>query len=161
MVSHRELTIAVVLVTFALPAWADPALFEKIHKRNVIEIVLPGGECEARVVRRALDELTVKLKSSTSACGSANALMTLSRSNLRDVVDDRGAMGYGPRRSGAGQCAAIGSALIVPAGIAVGILTRSPWASLGIFTGGGVATGILCNKATRYTVFVEQIDRAP
>lgn len=160
MVSHEVRKLAVALTVFATSASADPVLFERIHKKNVIEIVIPGGECEARVVKRALDELTVRLKNTTAACGQANALVTLSRSNLRDVVDNRRSTGYAPRGSQGGQCAAIGTALAVPAGIAVGVLARNVWASLGIFAGGGVATAIVCNKDTHYTVFLDHIDPA-
>lgn len=161
MVSHHEIRkIAIALAVFATSASADPALFERIHKRNVVQIVIPGGECEGKVVRRALDELTVKLKTTTAACGQANALVTLSRSDLRDVVDNRASMGYGPRGSRGGKCTAIAAPLIVPATVVVGILTRNVWATLAISAGGGVAAGILCNKETNYTVFLDQIGPA-
>jgi hypothetical protein len=161
MVSHEEIRkLAIAWAIFATSAWGDPALFERIHKRNVVEIVIPGGECEGKVVKRALGEITVKLKRTTAACGQANTLVRLSSSNLRDVVDNRRSVGSSARGPRGGKCEAIALPLIVPATVAVAILTRNAWAGLAISAGGGVAAGILCNKNTRYTLFLNQIDPA-
>jgi hypothetical protein len=74
---------------------ADPALFEKIHKRQRIRVITPGGECLASVLARTPYELKVRITSSASVCGPANSVVSVSRYDVRDVippermVDDR------------------------------------------------------------------------
>lgn len=147
----NRLLLSLVLAT--TPGAAHPRLFYKIHDKEAITLVLPTGHCNAKVVSRETDELTVRLKRTTNACGERTSLVRLSRSDIRDVMDDR----HSPEPD-SGQCALIGMAAAgTTAGRAVGELTGSNLALLSIIGAGGVAGALLCRESHRITVFTDRI----
>ena len=78
----------VIMLLLTVPAVADPAWFDKIHQKDLIAIVTPDGYCEAKVVSRGPDQITVRLKSTTSVCGARKSLVQVARRDVQDVVDD-------------------------------------------------------------------------
>jgi hypothetical protein len=147
-----KILFGVILLT--TPAVADPRLFDKIQDREAITLVLPNGPCDAKVVRREPEELTVRLKSTTSVCGKRRSLVMVSRSDIQDVVERRRA-----ERAPDPQCALIGmTAAATTAGRAVGELTGNYPAMLAIIAGGGIAGALVCREG-RHTPYVVYTDR--
>ena len=148
-----------VLLLLAIPALADSGLFPYIRNKDTVTLVLPGGECGARVVSRKLDQLTLRLKKKTSACGERGSLVTLSRVDVRDVVNNRPRVVRDSGDSPTALCA-IGamSFLGAPAAYAIGEKTGSDAAALAVFLGSGFAGALLCrDRGARYTVFTDRI----
>lgn len=148
------------LVFLAMPALADSRLFREIRTKDAaVTLVLPNSECDAKVVRRRLDQLTLKLKKKTIGCGERNALVALSRFSVSDVVDNRRRIVQDPGQSRAAFCALAALTLVgAPAGLAVGETTGSGPVALLVLFGSAVGGAVLCRgKGTRYTVFADQI----
>jgi hypothetical protein len=146
------------LIVFGIPAWADPGLFDKIHKKDVIPLVLPNGHCDARVVSREPNQLTVRLKGTTDACGERKSLAQLSRSDVQDVVDERRSTAYAPGESPVAHCVIlVTTGAASTAGLAVGEATGSNLALLSVVAGSGIAAALLCRQGPRYTVFTDRI----
>lgn len=170
MAHHKNCQMAsAVLVALALlsePAAADPALFDNIHKNDTIRMVVANGECDGKVIDRDVDQLTVSLEKTTQACGPKHALVTVSRNDVQDVVDERpSGQRSGPHITAAGFCTTIvGTAMAVTAGQLVGE-TKGDGAALAV-TGGGIGAGaILCHLAfhrrgVRYSVFTDRVGGA-
>jgi hypothetical protein len=143
------------MVLVAIPAAANPLLFNEIHKKQTVRIVLPDDQCEAKVVKRDLDHLTVRLKvkkTGPDCVRQSRSLVLVSRSDIKDVVDERHST-----ESFRGACTTLVTALAAPTAVAVGMWTGNGVAMMFTAAGGGVTAGILCHQATRYTVFVERI----
>src|SRR5207302_9712731 len=116
--------IPAALLVLTIPAWADSDLFERIQVKDSVTLVLPAGECKARVQSRRLDQLTVKLKEKNNVCGQKGSLVDLSRPDVHDVVDHRRVhlsnRGRGDLPAG-GECAIAAMALVgAPGAYAVG-----------------------------------------
>jgi hypothetical protein len=151
--------ILTVLVMLAIPAVADSGLFHEIRSKDAITLVLPNGECNAKVVSRNLDQLTLRLKRKTAACGERASLMTLKPIDVRDVVNNRGRIAHYPGESASGFCAAIAMALVgAPGGYAIAAKTGSGPLAIMVLFGSGVGGAALCRqRGTHYTVFTDRI----
>jgi hypothetical protein len=148
-----------VLLLCAIPALADSGLFPYILNKDTVTLVLPVGECNAKVVSRNLNGLTLRLKKKTAACGERGSLVTVSRADVRDVVNNRPRVERIPPDSPAAVCA-IGamSFLGAPAALAIGEGAGSDVGALAALVGTGVAGALLCHdRSARYTVFTGRI----
>ena len=152
----------IALAVLGVPAVADSRLFHQIRKRDAVTLVVPKGECGARVVNRSLDQLTLRLNATTDACGANRLSIVLLRADVQDVVDNRREFGHGPRGSRAGACAAAAMGLVgAPGAYAIGAATESGPAALLVLFGSGVAGAALCReRGPHYTVFTERISPA-
>src|SRR5712692_2417996 len=112
--------ISTMLVLFAIRAAADPRLFHEIRNKDALALVSPNGECDAKVVGRQLDRLTVRLKKTTPACGLRNSLVSQSRTDVEDVVDAKRAIVHGRGGSTVVTCAKLGLVVGAAAGLAIG-----------------------------------------
>ena len=150
------------LVLLAMPAIADSRLFREIRSKDTVTLVLPNSECDARVVSRGLDQLTLRLKKKTAGCGERNALIALSRFSVSDVVNNRRRVVHDPGQSRAALCGIAAFTLIgAPGALAVGETTGSSPVALLVLVGSAVGGAVLCReKGTRYTVFADQIGAA-
>ena len=152
----------IVVVILAVPGMADSGLFHQIRTKDAVTLVVPKGECDARVVSRSLDQLTLRLRATTGACGESKMPIVLVRSDVQDVVDNRRESAHGPHRSRSGACAAAAMGLVgAPAAYAVGAATGSGPATLLVLFGSGVAGAALCReRGSHYTVFTGRITAA-
>jgi len=145
--------LLLILMLLTIPGAADPGLFYRIHPNDAITLVLPNGHCEAKVVTRDLDELTVRLNRTTNVCGDRKSLVRLSRSDIWDVMDDR-------RSPDPDSAHCVIMAMVVAAstaGFAVGEVTGSNLASLSIVGVSGIAGALLCRERHRIAVFADRI----
>jgi hypothetical protein len=151
--------ISMALVFLAIPALADSRLFREIRNKDTVTLVLPNGECDAKIVSRSLDQLTLRLKSKTAGCGAREALVTLSRFSVSDVVDNRRRIVRDPGQSRAAFCALAALTLVgEPSALAIGETTGSDPAALLVFFGSAIGGAVLCHeRGARYTVFADQI----
>ena len=78
-------------------------MFDQIHEKDAVTVVLPDGPCDAKVVRREPGQLTIRLTSTTRTCGKRKSLFTVSRSDVQDIVD-RHSVVPRPDTSDSGQC---------------------------------------------------------
>lgn len=147
------------LMLLAMPAVADSRLFREIRTKDTLTLVLPSSECDARVVSRSLDQLTLRLTKKTAGCGERNSLVALSRCSVSDVVDNRRRIVHVPGQSRAAFCALAAVTLVgAPGGLAVGETTGSDPAALLVLFGSAIGGAVLCReRGTRYTVFSDQI----
>ncbi len=150
--------ISTALVLLSLPAMADSGMFQQVRDKDPVTLVLPDGECDAKVVSRNLDRLTLKLKRKTGACGERDSLVVLSRMDVQDVVNNTRRTNR-PGESRAGFCAAAAMALVgVPSALAIAEGARNAPVALLVLFGSGVGGALLCREGhTRYTVFTERI----
>jgi hypothetical protein len=145
----------VVLVFLTIPAVADSRLFREVRKKDTVSLVLPNGECAGRVVSRNLDQLTLRLEKKAADCGDRGSLITVSRGDVTDVVDnklrDRGDLSFGP------HCEILAMSLVgAPGAFAIGEKTGSSAAALSIFLGSAVAGAYLCRqRGPHFTIFAE------
>ena len=145
----------------AIPATADSQLFDKIHAKQTIAVVLPDGSCYAKVVRRETDQLTVKLTSTTNVCGQRKSLVRVLRSDVRDVVDRR-SVTRGQDTAASELCVGKVLAGAVIAGTVMQEAARSyvPWPIA--LAGGGITAAFLCREThPRYGVFTDRITTLP
>jgi len=151
--------LIIALTILAVPAVADSRLFHEIRKRDAVTLVLPNGECDARVVGRSLDQLSLQLNATTGTCGESTVRIVLQRADVQDVVDNRRDLGHGPRGPRPGSCAAAAMALVgAPGASAIGAATGSGPATLLVLFGSGVAGAALCReRGSHYTVFTGRI----
>ena len=126
--------------------------FDRIHKGHVIRVRLPSGSCDAKVVRRDSNQLMIKLRNTTTTCGTEGNILALSRSEVRDVVRISGG-----QRVGHVIVAALASAGLVIAGIAIAFKTNSGAAGGAVIAGGLIAPWLLMPKAVRYEVLVNAV----
>ncbi len=147
------------LVLLAMPAVADSRLFREIRSKDTVTLVLPSSECDARVVSRSLDQLTLRLKKTTAGCGERDALMALSRFSVSDVVNNRRRIVHNPGQSRAAFCGIAAFTLIgAPGALAVGETTGSDPVALLVLFGSAIGGAVLCReRGTRYTVFADEI----
>ena len=147
------------LVFLAMPAIADSRLFREIRNKDTVTLVLPNSECDAKVVSRSLDQLTLRLKKKTAGCGERKAMVALSRFSVSDVVDNRRRIVHNPGQSRATFCALAALTLVgAPGGLAVGETTGSGPVALLVLFGSAVGGAVLCReRGTRYTVFSDQL----
>ena len=156
------------VMAVAVPACADPRQFAGIHQRQVVRIVLPNAQCDAKVVSRTPDQLTLALRKTTSACGKRNALVSVSRTDVENVIDEK------PSRqerrdelqtgipSAAGVCTIIGATLVAgTAGLAVGEL-KGDGPAIAVTAGGAAISAVICygflsRSRPRYSVFTSRI----
>ena len=146
------------MVLLAIPAAADPGLFDQIHEKDAVTVVLPDGPCDAKVVRREPGQLTIRLTSTTRTCGKRKSLFTVSRSDVQDIVD-RHSIEPRPDRSGAGQCLGKLGLGVLWAGYGVASATQSEPPGLLVWAIGGIAVAAYCHEARRprYGVFTDRI----
>ena len=151
--------ISLAIVFLAMPAVADSRLFREIRNKDTVTLVLPNSECDAKVVSRNLDQLTIRLKKKTAGCGERNSLVALSRASVSDVVDNRRRIVHDPGQSRAAFCALAAITLVgAPGGFAIGETTGSGPAALLVLFGSAVGGAVLCReRGTRYTIFSDQI----
>ena len=146
---------SIALLAASIPALADVGLFEQIGNKSSVTLVLPAGECSAKVVGRKLDELTLVLDSKTNPCGPPKALVTLIRSDVRDVVRK-----HRPLRDPLpGICAWAGIAFVgAPAALAIAEKTGNAVAATVVLFGSGVGGALLCrDRGRRYTILAERV----
>jgi hypothetical protein len=147
-----------VLVLLTIPAAADLKLLEKIHEKVAVMLVLSDGPCDAKVVRREPEQLTVRLTSTTSTCGKRKSLVTVSRSDIHDVVDRRS---VAPRQDTfeSGRCVGLVSLGAVTGGQALVEATRSYRPALFLLVAGGIASAVLCHepRRPRYAAYTDRI----
>ncbi len=160
---RKTSALLLALMLLSTHAMADSRLFDKVHKNDTITMVLPNGECDAKVVKRELDELTVRLKETTQTCGPRDSLVTVSRIDVQDVVDERPYRHHpGPGLSPAGVCTVtVAVAVMATAGQYVGE-TAGDGPGLAVTGGGVVAGAALCHSlfsphGPRYSVFTVHI----
>lgn len=151
--------ISIALVLFTLPVLADTGLFHNIRNKDSVTLVLASGECDARVVGRKLDQLTLRLTKKTRVCGEREALIVVARTDVQDVVNNRSRTVHALRESRAGFCAAAAMALVgAPGAYAIGESTGNGSAALLVLFGSGVGGAVLCRqRGSRYTVFADRI----
>ena len=147
------------LVFLAMPVLADSRLFPEIRNKDTVTLVLPNGECDAKVVSRSLDRLTLRLKNKTTGCGKREAFVTLSRFSVSDVVDNRRRIVRDPGQSRAAFCALAALTLVgAPSALAIGETTGSDPAALLVLFGSAIGGAVLCReRGARYTIFTDQI----
>ena len=147
------------LVLLAMPAIADSRLFREIRSKDTVTLVLPNSECDAKVVSRSLDQLTLRLKKKTAGCGERNELIVLSRFSVSDVVENRRRAVHDPGQSWAAFCGIAALTLVgAPGALAVGETTGSGPLGLLVLFGSAVGGAVLCReRGTRYTVFSDEI----
>jgi len=162
---HRALVAIVLLVT---PAMADPRYFDDIRAKQVIMVLLPDAQCEAKVVSRDGDQLTLSLKKTTRSCGERNFKVILSRADVEDVMDERPPGRRSDRSpSQAGLCTVAGTVLVgISAGQYVGETTTGNGPGLAVIAAGGVASAALCYgvffpRGPRYSVSTSHLTPAP
>jgi hypothetical protein len=153
--------IWITLAALAIPAVADPALFHQIRNKDTVAVVLPNGECDTKVVRRKLDQITLKLKRKTAACGERNALVEVSVPDVRDVVTNRRGSHDDPSQTA--RCAGVLTASIgAPVAFVVGAKTESSGAVWAVLLGSAVGASFVCRqKGSDYTIFAGQIVAQP
>jgi len=145
-----------------VPAFADSELFQHLRTRRTVELVLPGGECRAKVVNRTLDRLTLRLSRKSGACGPPGSLVTVSEADVRRVVDNRPrrpSRSRDPELPPAAFCA-IGAMSLVgaPSAFAIGEGLNNDPLALAVFAGTGIAGALICHDWNpRYTIFAERI----
>jgi len=151
--------ISMALALLAMPAVADSMLLREIRPRDTVTLVLQNGECDAKVVGRSLDQLTLRLKKNTAGCGEREALVTLSRFSVSDVVDNRSRIVHKPGQSRAAFCGIAALTLVgAPGALAVAETTGSGSVAVLVLFGSAVGGAVLCReRGTRYTVFSDQI----
>ena len=147
------------LVLLAIPAMADSSQFREIRTKDTVTLVLPSSECDATVVSRNLNQLTLRLKKKTVGCGERQALVALSRVSVSDVVSNRRRTVRDPGQSRAAFCGIAALTLVgAPGALAVGEMTGSGPVALLVLFGSAVGGAALCReRGTRYTVFADQI----
>ena len=143
------------LLMLTTPLVADSGGFYQIRNKDSITLVLPNGECHAKVVSRILDQLTLKLESKASVCGEPKSLMVLSRLDIMDVVNNR-------RRDREWLAPVCGVAALIfvgaPAGAAVAEETGSRVATSLVVAGSILGGAFLCGKhGSHYTVLAERV----
>jgi len=84
---RAKVFLAVALIV--VPAIAETPDFENLRHNQTVTLIVPGAQCEAKVVSRQPDQLTLSLKKTTSACGQRNSRVTLSREDTWDIRDER------------------------------------------------------------------------
>jgi len=146
----------IALIILAIPAMADSGLFHKIANKDTVTLVLPNGECDAKVLSRRLDQLTLRLKTTTDACGAGKSRMVLLRTDVQDVVNNTRGFAREPRVA---SCAAAAVALLgAPAALAIGAKTGNDPAALLVLLGSGLGGAVLCRqRGSSYTVFTDRI----
>lgn len=151
--------ISTALVLLTMPAMADSRLFREIQNKDTVTLVLPNSECDAKVVSRSLDQLTLRLKKKTTGCGERKSLVALSRFSVSDVVNNRRRIVRDPVQSRAAFCGLAAMTLVgAPGALAVGETTGSGPVALLVLFGSAVGGAVLCReRGTRYTVFTDQI----
>ena len=146
------------MVLFVIPIEAEPGLFYRIRNKDTVALVLPGGECEAKVVRRELDQLTLRLKKTTGACGAEKALVRLSFQDVEDVSDNRrptSSSWVWPK-----VCSAAGLVLGAYAGgaVVVKLKIESLAPVLPFMAAGGIGGALLCrDRGSGYSVFSRRV----
>ncbi len=146
---------SIALLAASMPALADAGLFDQIRDKNTVTLVLPAGECRAKVVARRLDQLTLAIESKTSPCGAPRSLVTLMRSHVRDVSRKH----RPPRNPLPGICAFAGIAFVgAPAAVAIGEKTGNGEAAVAVLLGSGVGGALLCrDRGSGYTILAERV----
>jgi len=150
--------LLLMLVLLTIPAAADPGLFNQIQVKQAVTLVLPDGPCDAKVIRREPGQLTVSLKVTTRTCGKRKSLITVSRSDVQEIVD-RHAIVPKPDTSDSGQC--LGKLMLGPllAGRGVMEATQSEPPGLLVMVVGGIAVAVYCHepRRPRYGIFTDRI----
>src|SRR5262245_2827964 len=132
--------IAALLIA-TVPSWADSRGFHEIRKGDRIALVLPGGECDARVVGRQLDSVTVRLNKSTSVCGPRKSLIQVFDGDVRDLVAWKASSS---RTFDRGTCGKIAAGVGVPTALDVGIRARSGLAGGAVIAASIAGGALLC-----------------
>ena len=149
--------LVLMLALLTIPAAADSGLFDQIHEKDAVTVVLPDGPCDAKVVRREPGQLTVSLRITTRTCGKRKSLFTVSRSDVHDIVDRR-SITPRPDSSGSGQCLGKLGLGVLLAGRGVMELTQSEPPGLLVWAVGGIAAAVYCHEPlSRYGIFTDQI----
>jgi hypothetical protein len=150
--------LLLILVLLTIPAAADTGLFNQIHVKDAVTLVLPDGPCDAKVIRREPGQLTVSLKITTRTCGKRKSLFTVSGSDVQDIVDRRSIVPR-PDTSGSGQC--LGKLMLGPllAGRGVMEATQSEPPGLLVMVVGGIIVAVYCHepRRPRYGIFTDRI----
>ena len=143
----------VMVSLFVMPAAADVGLFQKIRRGDQIRLVVPNGECDAKVVSRKVDQLGVKLKTTTSACGARESLIVVSRADVRDVLNKRH---WSRNKLLSAACILPFFALGPPAAYGVGEKTGNGGAALAVLFGSAAAGAVVCRpRGTTYVLFAD------
>jgi len=153
---HARLLCALLL--FTISAAADPGLFDTIHPKQTIVLVLPDGTCDAKVVENKVDHLTARLKNTTGPCGKRNTFVRVLRSDVHDVFDRQ--LTPHPDAPGAVRCALIGMTIAATTGgLYVGERFETQAGALAVMAAGGVAGALLCRipHGPRYRVVADRI----
>ena len=149
--------LVLMLALLAIPVAADPGLFDQIHEKDAVTVVLPDGPCDAKVVRREPGQLTVSLKITTRTCGKRKSLFTVSRSDVQDIVDRR-SNSPRPDSSGSGQCLGKLGLGVLWAGYGVASAAQSEPPGLLVWVVGGIAAAVYCHEPqSRYGIFTDRI----
>lgn len=156
-----RLRVLTALTLFVIPVVAEPGLFHQIRNKAVVTLVMPQGECEAEVVQRALDQLTLRLKKTTDACGKVSSRVRLSLRDVEDIVDNRRPAVHGGDMSRSKACALFGLLLGGYAGVAVAEKTGRDEPVVPLIAAGGIGGAVLCrDRGSRFSVFIKQVVRA-
>ena len=147
------------LVLLVTPAMADSSQFREIRTKDTVTLVLPDSECDATVVSRNLNQLTLRLKKKTAGCGERQALVALSRVSVSDVLDNKRRTAHDPGRSRAAFCGHTALALVgAPGALAVAQSSGSGPLGLLVLFGSAAGGAVLCrDRGTHYTVFSDEI----
>ncbi|HYL75342.1 MAG TPA: hypothetical protein VEU96_14110 [Bryobacteraceae bacterium] len=150
--------ISTALALLSMPMVADSGLFLQIRDKDTVTLVVPNGSCDAKVVSRSLDRLTLKLQRKTGPCGERDSLVSLSRMDVQDVAGNT-RRGRHSGESRAGFCAAAATALVgAPSALAISEGAGNEPVALLVLLGSAVGGAILCRERhTRYTIFTERI----
>lgn len=160
---RSALLIAIYLL--AVPATANPQLLANIRPNETVTIALPRAECDAKVVRRDADQLTLLLKR-TTPCGARKSLVTLARADVDNVIDERPrGSRTDPLQTGAGRCTVLGWVVVMAsAGQLIGE-TKGEAAGWAVIAGGAVTSAVVCHaifpRGPRYSVFASKVTPLP
>jgi hypothetical protein len=153
------------IVLVVVPAVADPRQFDAIRINQAITIALPDAQCDAKVVSRDPDQLTVALKKTTQACGERKSLVTVWRTDVENVIDERppGRRLVEDGNSRAAACTIAGSVLVATsAGQYVGETTKGNAPMLLVIARGAAVSaarcyGVFFPRGPRYSVFTSRV----
>lgn len=143
----------------ALPGLkAQQASLMDIHKGRVIRLNLPAGYCEAKVLQSSTDQILLKLKNTTAACGTRGAVVSVSGSDVRNVSRNR--LSWSGRAGKATVMAAASVGLIVT-GMALAFRTGNGALGAAVIVAGPISLWFLSPRPVLYDIFADRVRPQP
>jgi len=146
-----------IFALMALSVSAAPRRPHRVRPKDHVTLALPTGQCQAQIVADTTDDITLRLKKKTAACGNHGAIVRLARADIRRVTDGREESRQ--RDSVVGGCAAVAFLPTLGAALTVGEKHDAAVVPvlLGIPLAAELACAALMAHGSRYTIFAERI----